>query len=287
MNHTIKNDTYTLTVSEHGAEIKSLIKGGFELMWQADPRFWGRTSPVLFPLVGNYWNKTTSFEGREYNLSQHGFARDMDFSLVKDTENELLFELNDTEETLTKYPFKFKLQIGYSLTEDGVKVTWIVNNPSDREMYFSIGGHPAFNCKLEDSQLLLLKDGKPCGDYLKVNVIAADGSGCLSEKVKEFSLNNGSLQLSSEMFDEDALIVEEKQADTAVLLENGKEVLRVAFDAPLFGIWSPTGKNAPFVCIEPWYGRCDRVGFSEDISKREFGNSLLPKAKFEESYNIK
>ena len=111
MNHTIKNDTYTLTVSEHGAEIKSLIKDGSELMWQADPRFWGRTSPVLFPLVGNYWNKTTSFEGREYNLSQHGFARDMDFALVKETENELLFELNDTEETLTKCYYSQPIRI--------------------------------------------------------------------------------------------------------------------------------------------------------------------------------
>ena len=107
--YTISGDNYELTVSDHGAEIRSLKKDGKEFMWQADPAFWGRTSPVLFPLVGNYWEKKSRFRGSVYEMSQHGFARDMDFNLVSQSEDELLFELKENEETLAKYPFSFVL----------------------------------------------------------------------------------------------------------------------------------------------------------------------------------
>ena len=287
MEYNIKNRTYELKVSDHGAEIKSLKKLGKELMWQADPAFWGRTSPVLFPLVGNFYGKEFRYDGNTYPMSQHGFARDCDFRLANAKEGELLFELVSNENTLAKYPFEFVLQIGYHLDDKGVKITWTVKNPSDKELLFSIGGHPAFNCELDKAKMAFYKDGKPVSEKLRSNVISDDGSGCLSENVDEYTLDNGVLQLSKEMFDKDALIIEDRQADEAVLLdENGEAQVRVCFDAPLFGIWSPVGKNAPFVCIEPWYGRCDRVGFNKNLSEREYGNRLNPGEVFEVSYSI-
>ena len=287
MNYTLRNQKYELKVSDHGAEIRSIKKLGKELMWQADPAFWGRTSPVLFPLVGNFYGKEFHYEGRSYSMSQHGFARDCDFRLINASEKELLFELTSDEDTLAKYPFEFILQIGYHLDQNGVRVSWIVKNPSDRELLFSIGGHPGFICNLDQSRMAFYKNGAPVSGKLLSNVIAADGSGCLSDSIDEYALENGQLQLSKELFDKDALIIEDRQADEAVLLNSdGEELVRVSFDAPLFGIWSPVGKNAPFVCIEPWYGRCDRVGFKKDLSEREYGNRLNPGEKFEVSYTI-
>ncbi len=286
--YSISNAIYDLTVSEHGAEIRSLKKNGKELMWQADPKYWGRTSPVLFPLVGNYWEKKSRFDGKEYEMSQHGFARDQEFSLVSQTEDELVFELKENEETLAKYPFSFVLQLGYKLSEDGVDVIWKVKNLADSDIFFSIGGHPAFNCDLETASLKFFKKGNTLAEPIKANIIAGDGSGCLSDKTIEYALNGGALQLSNELFDEDALIIEDEQADCVALLDpDGKEVLSVSFTAPLFGIWSPAGKKAPFVCIEPWYGRCDRVGFTGDISEREYGNRLAAKQEFSAVYRIK
>ncbi len=286
--YTISNSTYTLTVSDHGAEIRSLKKDGVELMWQADPKFWGRTSPVLFPLVGNYWEKKSRWKDKVYEMSQHGFARDMDFTLLSKAEDELWFELKENEDTLAKYPFAFILQLGYKLSSDGVEVLWKVINHADSEISFSIGGHPAFNCDLTKDRLLFTKNGQPLASPLRSGIIADDGSGCLSDRVKELSLTEGKLDLSYELFDEDALILEDRQADAVTVIDaTGKELLTVAFDAPLFGVWSPAGKKAPFVCIEPWYGRCDRVGFTGQINEREYANTLAPKAEFSVSYTIR
>ncbi|WP_022763740.1 aldose 1-epimerase family protein [Butyrivibrio sp. XPD2006] len=285
--YSISNGTYNLTVSDHGAEITSLLKNGRQLMWQADPAFWGRTSPVLFPLVGNYWQKKSRFAGRTYEMGQHGFARDMDFSLLSQTGDELVFELRDNEATHEKYPFSFVLRLGYKLGTDGVEVIWEVENPTDGDIFFSIGGHPAFNCDLSGDKLLFMKKGKRVLGNIESKIISLDGSGCLSDNSKELSLNDGELALKPELFDEDALIIEDEQADmVAVINSAGEELVSVSFDAPLFGVWSPAGKNAPFVCIEPWYGRCDRVGFTGDLSEREYGNRLGAGEKFRVSYTI-
>ena len=285
--YSISNDIYNLTVSDHGAEITSLLKNGRELMWQADPAFWGRTSPVLFPQVGAVWEKKYRFGGKTFEMGQHGFARDMDFNLVSETGDELIFELRDTEETRAKYPFAFVLRVGYKLTHDTVEVIWEVVNPSDSDMYFSIGGHPAFNCDLNKDSLLFMNGADAVSGNLVSNIVALDGSGCLSDRKKEVKLKDGILELKPELFDEDALVIENRQADRVTILgSDKKEIVSVSFDAPLFGVWSPVHKNAPFVCIEPWYGRCDRAGFAGDLAEREYGNKLTAGEKFKVSYTI-
>ncbi|SFB68259.1 aldose 1-epimerase family protein [Butyrivibrio sp. YAB3001] len=288
--YTLKNDFLTLKISEHGAEIKSLVRNydNKELMWQADPKFWGRTSPVLFPLVGNYWEKKSLYDGKVYEMSQHGFARDMDFHLVKSDEHSLWFELKENDETLKKYPFYFGLRIGYKIKDDKVKVIWKVKNTGNRSMYFSIGGHPAFNCDLNNSKLLLKKGDEKLSENVICGVLDDAGSGCLSDNRMELTLNKGKMHLSDELFAKDALIIENRQADSVTLIDSdNKKVLKVKFDSPLFGLWSPAGKKAPFVCIEPWYGRCDRVGFSQKLEDREYGMRLQIGEEFKASYKIK
>ena len=138
MLYTIENEKIKLTVADHGAEIKSLIRkaDGRELMWQADSAFWARTSPVLFPLVGNYYGKKSIYAGKTYEMGQHGFARDMDFTLVSQSADELVFTLKDNEETKEKYPFSFILTLSYKITDGTVNVGWQVENPNDSKMYF-------------------------------------------------------------------------------------------------------------------------------------------------------
>lgn len=288
MNYTIENDKIKLIVDAHGAEIKSLIRkyDNAELMWQADSAFWGRTSPVLFPLVGNYFEKKSVYAGKTYEMGQHGFARDMDFDLVSQSDNELVFQLKDNEETKAKYPFAFLLTLSYVISGSSVMVGWKVENTNDSTMYFSIGGHPAFNCDLDTYTLRFEKADKP-NDDITVNYISGDGSGCISNDQKKFTLENGILKMSDELFSRDALIIEDSQSDKVTLVDpNGADVLAVKFDSPLFGVWSPVGKHAPFVCIEPWYGRCDRVGFNQKLEEREYGNTLKAGEVFETSYEI-
>ena len=286
--HILKNSYISIKVSDHGAELKSLVKAdsGKEFMWQADAKYWGRTAPVLFPIVGSVWNGEYKVNGVSYKLSQHGFARDMEFSLVKEADDELVFELKDNEESLKKFPFKFSLKIGYKIVGSKVTVSYTVSNPDDKEMYFSIGAHPAFNCDLNKDELLFEKDGAAVSGSLKSNVIDMS-CGCLSDKQTDVETAGGIVKLTPELFDGDALIFEDKQADAVTLVSaNDSDKLRVTCDVPLFGVWSPVKKNAPFVCIEPWNGRCDRVGFEGSIEDREYGNKLAAGESFDTSFDI-
>ena len=284
----LKNEQIAITVDSHGAELKSLKKlaDDQEYMWCGDAKFWGRTSPVLFPFVGGLKNKEYRFEGKTYSMTQHGFARDMDFELETQTESELWFTLESTEETLARYPFPFILNLGYRLEGSTVAVLWKVENPSEKQMYFSIGGHPAFNCPLTDETKQ--------SDY---SVSFADTDEIVSTRISEeglatgcmdiYHLADGHLSLTSNLFDHDALVIEDHQTDTVALCrKDGTPYLTVKMEAPLFGIWSPPGKNAPFVCIEPWYGRCDDEYFDGDLTEREWGNKLAPHHTFEASYTI-
>ena len=255
-------------------------------MWQADPKYWGRTSPVLFPIVGGLWENKYAYKGVTYSMPKHGFARDMDFTLVSEADDELVFELHDNEETRKMYPFAFTLRIGYKLTGSKLDVTYTVVNDNEGTMCFSIGAHPAFNCDLTTDKLLFEKNGEPVSDTLKSGVIAMD-SGCLSDKVIEVKTNEAVLSLSPELFDEDALIIDERQSDSVTLLRAADDhKVKVSFDAPLFGVWSPDKKNAPFVCIEPWNGRCDRVGYSGSLEEREHGNILSQDGVFTSTFSI-
>ena len=219
-------------------------------------------------------------------MSQHGFARDMEFELTKQTDDELVFELRSTEDTFAKYPFHFGLEAGYRIDGSNLIVSWKVRNCDNKEMFFSIGGHPAFMCPIKDGDkqtgYKILFDEK---DTIIASVIGDHGT--LSSRKKAYTLNNGYMNITVDLFDEDALIVEDNQAHKVSLCnQEGEPYLTVSFDAPLFGLWSPAKKNAPFVCIEPWYGRCDKDIFKGDLSQREWGNRLAPSQDFYAEYTI-
>lgn len=286
--YTLKSGDMAALVTSFGAELKSLkdCRTRQEYMWDANPEFWKRTSPVLFPLVGNYKNKEVRYNGHVYSLPQHGFARDMEFELISLKKDEIWFGLSSTTETLQKYPFPFRLEIGYQLEERKVRVFWRVINKGNETMYFSIGGHPAFRCPLK-------KDEKQTDYYIgfdtKKEVVSRmiGPDGLPGEMLLTYPLEDGLLQITDNLFDHDALIIENKQAQKVSLCTPDKKpYVTVSFEAPLFGVWSVPGMAAPFVCIEPWYGRSDRTDFSGTLQEREFGNVLEAGGVFETNYTI-
>ncbi len=273
----LENDSLSISVNTHGAELSSIInkKENKELLWQGDPEFWGRKSPVLFPVVGKYKDGKTTYEGKEYSLGQHGFARDSEFTLIEKTDNKLAFEFTSNEDTLSKYPFEFRLICSFELKNNKIIAGWQVENIDNKKIYFSIGAHPAFYC--EKSKTVLSMNG----ENLKYNLINSDGL----YTPKTYDVEN-EFVLNDNIFDNDALIIENSNVTEVSLLDNGKNYLTMKFEAPLFGIWSPTKKNAPFVCIEPWYGRCDAEDFNGDITEREWSNSLNIGEKWYKEYEI-
>lgn len=287
--HTLKNEVLTVTVSDHGAELQSIRKGETEYLWQGDPAYWGRRSPVLFPIVGSVWEKRYRVDGKEYELGQHGFARDMDFTLVCASDTEVRYRLESDEETLKKYPFRFVLEIAYRLHGNSLDVIWEVVNPSDGELYFQIGAHPAFiypdydPAKHERGFFVFdRKDGLEC--------IRIKEKGCVDAVTKHPLVipEDGRLPIERDTFDAiDTIMLQDSQIGRVDMLRaDGSPWLALSFDAPVVGIWSPPGKVAPFICIEPWYGRCDRAGYEGEYKDKDWMNHLAPGEKFSSVYTI-
>ncbi|MCR5076524.1 MAG: aldose 1-epimerase family protein [Prevotella sp.] len=282
----ISNDYLTLRTSSLGAELQSIQDStGKEYLWQADAQYWNRHSPVLFPLVGGLWQDTFRVDGKEYHSKRHGFARDTDFKILRKEPHRIVYGMHDTEDTWQKYPFHFALSISYKLEKNRIHVIWHVQNTDVREIHFQIGGHPAFN--LPD-----VKAGDPVHGYLKLDADSLERSILTPEgnRLPDFlpvETDEGILEFTEETFKDDALIFDRCQLHEVQLLNRqGAPVISVRFNSPAVGIWSPYGKHAPFLCIEPWYGVADAVGYDGELKDRYLMNHLLPGASFMSEYVV-
>ena len=283
----LSDGTLSVRVSEHGAELCSIVKDGTEYLWQADPAYWKRHSPVLFPIVGSLWNGVFRYKGKEYAMGQHGFARDMDFTLVEKSDREVWFRLGSDKDTLARYPFPFVLESGYRLQGGKVHVMWRVHNPGEETMYYQIGAHPAFyfpDFMPETSDRGWFHFGGKTG----LEYILVKEKGCADPDSRyALEMDGEYLRLDTHTFDKDALIIDNSQVGKVTLCRQDRTPwLSLTFDAPLVGLWSPPGKNAPFVCIEPWYGRCDRVGYTGEFSAKDWINRLEAGEEFNSVYTI-
>ena len=251
MRYTIQNEMIECEIDSHGAELKSLLRksDGKQIMWGADPAYWNRTSPVLFPFVGGVKDKEYRYDGKTYTIGQHGFARDMEFTLDSLSDDEIWFSLSESEESLEKYPFGFLLQIGYRLEESSVRVMWEVQNTNDGDMWFSIGAHPAFLCPVHGFN----KDKAACKEGYKLYFEGTDviwhhgndvAKGLALRENIEMPLENGFVTITSDFFDRCTYMIEGNQTKcVGIADEEGKHIVDVCFDTPLFAIWSPEKKN--------------------------------------------
>ncbi len=287
----ISNSRFVVKIDSFGAEVKSVMKkdGYKEYMWYGDSKYWGRTSPVLFPFVGSLKNKKYRWNGIEYPMGQHGFARDMEFELLNQDNDSISFILKSSPDTKVKFPFDFELVISYKLTDNELTVNWDVKNPSDDTLYFSIGAHPAFLCPVNGESnkagYKLYFEGVDTithhGNTLDTGLAKMDESIIMQ-------LTDNRVSMTSEFFDRCTYYVEGNQTGLVGLEDpDGNRIVDVCFNTPLFAIWSPEKKNAPFICIEPWYGRADATDFSGILSERPYTNILNSKETFNGGYSMK
>lgn len=283
----LKNEQLTVRIAEKGAELQSIKDAsGKEYMWQADPQYWPRHSPILFPIVCSVNNDTYRVDGKEYHLPRHGFARDTDFKVIAQSERKATFALEANEETKKVYPYQFTLSVSYVLDGNTIGVIWHVLNSDNREIHFQIGGHPAFNVpdmKAGDTQTgrIRLDNSEPL-DGLKSYI---DGSHEMTEIPVE--AEEGIIEFSDNTWRNDSVKIHKCQVRRAELLNKaGEAEVTVEFRTPVIAFWSPFEKNAPFVCIEPWYGLGDPRGFDGEFKDKPLMNHLLPGASFMSKYAI-
>ncbi|MEV9594801.1 aldose 1-epimerase family protein [Aliarcobacter butzleri] len=280
MNYEIKNSFIKAQIKSFGAELNSLKKcdENFEYIWQANSKYWARHSPVLFPIVGRLKKDSYFYKNKKYSLSQHGFARDKEFEIVQNEADFIEFRLKSDEKSLEFYPFFFELDIGYKLDKNSLIVSYKVKNKSDEKMYFSIGAHPAFNTQV--------------GDFLEFENIKTTKRYFLDEKGliyknEDLNLENSKLCLDKDLFKDDALVFNDSNIKQITLknIEN-KSRVKVKFDNfPYLGIWSKPN-DAPFVCIEPWFGVADEENANQKIEDKKGILSLEKEEEFFCFYTI-
>jgi len=279
--YTISNEYLTVEVSEEGAELTSIKYNDTEYLWTGDKKYWGRHAPILFPMVGALKDNRCMIKGEEYTMTQHGFARDMTFGLFSKTKDSICFLLESNEETLKKYPFEFELYVKYELNVRAVKVTYEVVNSGNNAMFFSIGGHPAFNL-FSDLSDHYIEFELP---ETQKKVFVENGLVKTSDVLR---LNNtNKIELDEYSFKDDAMIFKDLDSSKVWLKSNktDKAVCMHIAGFPYLGIWSKKD-GAPFVCLEPWFGIADTVGHNGDFTKKEGIIELNIGEEFSSTYLI-
>lgn len=284
--HYLENEHIKIAVDSKGAELKSVFNKSNqeELLWQADPEFWGKSSPVLFPIVGTLKNGMYIYDNKEYKLPRHGFARDYIFKLEEVSGSKLVFSLESAIQTLQIYPFLFKLQIIYTLQGCSLQVAYNVRNLSDEKtMYFSLGAHPAFKVGRKAADFSSYQLHFNNDNVLKANHLK---DGLLTTQQHEVLLNNQKLNLNYKLFENDALVLLDLKSDKITLLDNDdNNILIFEFENfPYFGLW--TVQNSGFICLEPWAGVADFENHNQKIETKAGMNTLKPKERWTASWTI-
>ena len=263
MQYQLKNQQLTIITESNGAELISVIGlendqdinngQGYQYLWQADPKYWNRSAPVLFPFVGRLKNDRYTFSGQTFFMPQHGFARDTEFEIVEHTDLKIIYKLVDNDSTRAVFPFKFELFVTYQLVDNELITKFLVVNKTDGPIYFSVGGHPGFNINFENDYLAI----DPPKKYMKIPF----NNGLVNPKGHTEFDAEVAIPISYKMFENDAEIIKNDAGELQIVLGDKNELHGVSLkaDADFFGFWTPPGKNASFVAIEPWWGIADSI----------------------------
>lgn len=280
MNTTLSNSKLSATINHLGAELTSLKDyQNKEYIWNGNPEFWGKHSPILFPIVGTLKNDTYTIAGKEYQLPRHGFARDMEFQLIDKTENCATFSLQSNPDTVQKFPFDFELQLIYSLSETTLTLSYKVINKNECQIPFCIGAHPAIALPNNFENYSLEFEAN---EVLEFSLLE---DNLISSKIGILDTKENKVPLRYSLFENDALIFKSLQSNSLQILENSKPYVKIDFgNFPSLGIW--TKVDAPFICIEPWFGYSDTPENSGDLFQKEGIVILNSHETFDAEFNI-
>ena len=283
----IENEICRISVKEHGSELCEMYDKvrKREYIWQAGP-VWPKHGPLLFPAIGGFYGGTYMAGEKLYKMKAHGFARNMDFTPVYRTDEEIVMELQSSEETYESYPYHFCLQVSHRLEGRKLTVTWKILNAGTNTMYYSIGAHPGFqfaeDTELSDYRLIFDRTLDLNTHRIKGRLITRE-TYPVDRQIRELPLNPDLLR-------HDALIFEDGISSMLLECDKADYHLKVSFPGfPAAAVWSMPSAidKAEYICIEPWYGMNDFVGQGvQDIRKKYLIQSLKAGETKEISYTI-
>ena len=272
-----------IKVKNPGAELTSIKFNGKERLHNGKT-FWNRQAPILFPTVGRLRDNKTIIEEKEYEIQQHGFAKDMNFDLIEKTKNKEIYELKSNSETLKKYPFNFIFNVEYEFKEDTLKTKIKVINKDEKAMLFGLGGHPGFKLDMPQEEYYFeLETEESEIEFMKV-----EGSYISNNLAKNILKESKIIEITRESFLNDAIMMKKLKSNTITLKQkkDNKKVLEFNFkDFPILAIWSLP--NAPYICLEPWFNYADRVKETGYFKDKEGIITLNPKEEFKCEFSVK
>lgn len=287
----LENEELLLEINAHGAELVRIYDKNQdrEVLWEGKPEIWGRHAPILFPFIGKCMDGSYRHQGHTYAITPHGFARDKAFELISQTEGEVWYRLTDTEETRKVYPFSFCLEEGHRLEGRRIRVMWRIVNTGTEQLCYMLGGHPAF----KTPKGLTIYDFTL--DFHRQNEEGPLHYQSLSDEGYQEDARSGILPLEEGKvpivpgFFKDAptYIFDKGQVEKlSLLLPGGEPYVTIhSPQIPYFGVWTME-KTHPFICLEPWFGRCDKNGYQGELADREGEMKLAPGQEFTAYYLI-
>ena len=281
MNYIIENEAVRVTVADMGAELMSLVlkSNNTEYLWQGDEKYWTGRATNLFPICGRLTDGKYTYQGNEYEMVLHGFAKKSVYSVIEQTKDSIVFSLRANEETLKIYPFDFELFITYTLCESTVRESYRVINHGLERMYFALGGHPGFNLPLEEGcsfedYFVAFAQEKPAKELVM--------EACyMTEETVPARLKDGKvIELTHSMFDKDAIFLQDMDTCVTLKAKKGQKSVTLRYpDMKYLGLWHKPKTAAPYVCIEPWlsvpayYQKVDDLETKRDMLPLEAGAS--------------
>ena len=289
MVYSIKNSFMEVCINGKGAEIVSIVNNETfrEYIWQGDEKYWMGHAPVMFPICGRLYKGKYKYTRKNYEMPNHGIARASTFRVTAAKNDELTLTLQANEETLAKYPFNFRLDITFKLTDNCLEVIHTVKNEDKKELIFTLGGHPAFNVPLNDEfqfEDYYVEFDKEC-DAMRVDFSPA----CFCTKDDKL-YNGGSVKridLKHELFDDDAIFLYNTDKRITLKSDKSEESVTLSFDNMKYiGLWHAPKTDAPYLCIEPWCGIPANEGVVDDLETKEEMMHLPTGFTFSNSYKI-
>lgn len=282
---TLQNEHLSIQISNLGAELQAITTtDGTEYLWDGNPEFWGNRATNLFPCVGRLYEKAYLLGDQRFEMVIHGFFKQAQTQLTEKSDTSIRLETSQTEETLLQYPFPFLAGVDYRLDGRTLYITYRVVNTGEKTMYFGLGGHPGFRLPLEDG--LAFEDYELCFDRPVSHLLTSEGCLMTGES-RDFPLEKGCLPLRHELFDQDAIILDNPGRSVSLQSPKGRRgiILRHP-NLPFLGIWHKPHTAAPFICLEPWLSLPGREGKIEDLSSQPNLVHLAPSETYENTWSI-
>ncbi len=286
MIYTLKSEKITVKISNVGAQITSVSDGGCEYIWQGDPKYWATQTPLMFPICGRFFDAKYTYAGKEYEMGTHGFIRTADFDVESSDDTSVVFSLAQSEQTLSQYPFKFKLTISYTLEGNKLSSTATILNTDTKTLIATFGAHPGFNVPLdngsfEDWYIEFPEDCTPN------ELLQSPAGHFLGKKVAYELVDSRKIPLRHSLFDVDSIFLDHVPHSATLKSDKSRRSVTLNYpDMPHLGIWHKPQSDAPYVCIEPWCSFASYHGELASLEKKADMFHILQGKQKSVSYEI-